>query len=37
MKSARLVAFILAAMLLVNCFADAPVIAQQDEAATLDN
>jgi CHAT domain-containing protein/Tfp pilus assembly protein PilF len=35
MKSARVIGFILVAVLMVNCFAGAPAIAQQDEAATL--
>jgi tetratricopeptide (TPR) repeat protein len=35
MKSARLIGFILAAMLLVICIAGAPAIAQQDEADAL--
>jgi hypothetical protein len=35
MKSARLIGFILAAMLLVNSFLGAPALAQQDEAAAL--
>jgi hypothetical protein len=35
MKHARQIGFILAAMLLVNSFAGAPAIAQQDEADAL--
>jgi hypothetical protein len=35
MKHARRIGFILVAMLMVNAFADAPAIAQQDEVAAL--
>jgi hypothetical protein len=37
MTCARLIGFILAAMLLVNSFLGAPAIAQLDEAAALTN